>query len=300
MTTSVICFDFKKILCTPKTEASCLYYKRKLCVYNFTIYDVVRHQGFCYIWTENDAKKGASEVSSCLLDFIQRKVADGVETFIMWSDNCGGQNRNSIVFTMIAYTSAKYSIMIRQNFLEIGHMQNEGDAVHAAIERHAKGRKIYTPEEWCDIIRGTKIKNPKYEVINVTHDMIYDFEELSLKLNFNKITIKKGKKTIVAIGVTKFKQVTAIKGLHNQLLYKKNIDEDYERLITRTEKNHANVQKYILKKAYSNVQEVKAAKIKDLKTLCKNNIIPPQYHPYYNLLDVKPNDTDSAQEEDES
>ena len=67
---SMICFDFQKVLTTPHSEASCLYYKRKLSVYNFTIYDVGRHKGYCYVWCENDAKKGSNEVASCILDYI--------------------------------------------------------------------------------------------------------------------------------------------------------------------------------------------------------------------------------------
>ena len=47
---SMICFDFQKVLCTPKTEASSLYYKRKLSVYNFTVYDIIRHKAYCYMW----------------------------------------------------------------------------------------------------------------------------------------------------------------------------------------------------------------------------------------------------------
>ena len=42
--TCIICFDFQKVLTTPKTEASSLYYKRKLSTYNFTIYDIARHK----------------------------------------------------------------------------------------------------------------------------------------------------------------------------------------------------------------------------------------------------------------
>lgn len=294
--TSVICFDFQKILSTPKTEASCLYYKRKLSVYNFTIYDVVRHEGFCYVWTENDAKKGANEVSSCLLHYIQKKVEDGVNNFSLWSDNCGGQNRNTIVFAMLVYASAKYNITIRHNFLESGHTQNEGDAVHAAIERHAKGRKIYTPDEWCEIIRGAKIKNPKYEVIRVSYGMIYDFKQLSLNLNWNKVIIKKGRKSSEAIGVSKWKQVMVVSGSENQLKYKKAYEDNYETLITRIDKNHVNVKKYTLKKAYTAVQGIKKAKIKDLQTLCKKNIIPAQFHVYYNLFNE--NDHESDEKED--
>ena len=71
--TSVFCYDFQKVLCTPKAEASSLYYKRKLSVSNFTIYDIGTHEAYCYVWDENDAKKGLNEVASCVLDFIKKK-----------------------------------------------------------------------------------------------------------------------------------------------------------------------------------------------------------------------------------
>ena len=70
--TCMIFFDFQKVLSTPKTEASYLYYKRKLSVYNFTIYDVVRHGAVCYVWSDNDAKKGSNEDSSCLLHYMKK------------------------------------------------------------------------------------------------------------------------------------------------------------------------------------------------------------------------------------
>lgn len=77
---SMACFDFQKVLSAPHTEASCLYYKRKLAIYNFT--------------TENDAKRGSDEVSTCVLNYIERKVNQGIKEFWLYSDNCGGQNRN--------------------------------------------------------------------------------------------------------------------------------------------------------------------------------------------------------------
>lgn len=55
-------FDFQKVLNTPKTEKSSLYYKRKLSVCNFTIFEITRHERVCYLWRENDAKRGSNEV----------------------------------------------------------------------------------------------------------------------------------------------------------------------------------------------------------------------------------------------
>lgn len=117
----MIVFDFQKVLIIPKTEASSLYYNRKLSVFNFTIYDVIRHEAYCYMWSENDAKKGSNEVVSCLLDFIEKKASMGIKDFFLWSDNCTGQNRNRHLFSMYVYASSKFNVNIKHSFLEVGH-----------------------------------------------------------------------------------------------------------------------------------------------------------------------------------
>ena len=82
-TTSMIIFDFQKVLSTPKSEASSLYCKRKLSVYNFTIFYIARHEGYCYVWRESDAKKGSNEVATCLLHYIEKRVVSGVTDFLL-------------------------------------------------------------------------------------------------------------------------------------------------------------------------------------------------------------------------
>jgi len=51
-------FDLQKVLTTPQGEASSFYYKRKFSVYNFTVYDIGKKLGYCYIWNESEAKRG--------------------------------------------------------------------------------------------------------------------------------------------------------------------------------------------------------------------------------------------------
>lgn len=278
-TTSLICFDFEKVLTTPKSEFSCLYYKRKLSVYNFTIYDIVRHKAYCYVWSENEAKRGSNEVASCLLHYFEMMVSHGVDTFLLYSDNCSGQNRNKYVFSMYTYAFSKFNIDIKHTFLVVGHTQNEGDNVHAQIERHTKMRKIYSPSEWCDMIASSKENDPKYDVINVTKDMIYDFKDLAINQNWNLVSIKYGKKS--SVGVSKFKIVRTFKTHPNQLDFRTTFDREYVKLATRKEKYQVSVKKYKLRKAYDSVPGVPIEKLKDLSTLCENNIIPPAYYDFY-------------------
>lgn len=74
-------YDLQKVLSTPMSEVSLFYYKRKLSVYNFTIFDVGKKEGFCYVWDETIGKKGANEVSSAVYLFIEMKVKEGFKDF---------------------------------------------------------------------------------------------------------------------------------------------------------------------------------------------------------------------------
>lgn len=98
-------FDFQKILNSPHGDVGLLYYKRKLSVYNFTVFDMANKAGFCYMWTECTGKRGANEVSSCLMMFMKNLIDKGTKEFLFWSDNCSGQNRNRVFYSMYIYLS---------------------------------------------------------------------------------------------------------------------------------------------------------------------------------------------------
>lgn len=89
-------FDLEKVLTTPQGETSTFYNKRKLSTYNFTIYDIGKKEGFCYMWNESDAKRGANEIATCLFMFLKQKKDDDIQEFFFYSDNCGWQNRNQM------------------------------------------------------------------------------------------------------------------------------------------------------------------------------------------------------------
>uniref|UniRef100_A0A6P7GV27 Uncharacterized protein LOC114346828 n=1 Tax=Diabrotica virgifera virgifera TaxID=50390 RepID=A0A6P7GV27_DIAVI len=132
------CFDLQKILTTPQSEVALFYYKRKFKVYNFTTFDLGFAKGYCYAWDETIGKKGPNEISSALFDFINRKVAGGALEFRFYSDCCGGQNRNRIIFLMYIYAAKIININITHKFFEVGHSQSGGDSMHALIERRKK------------------------------------------------------------------------------------------------------------------------------------------------------------------
>ena len=62
----VFTVDLQSLVLSPKLDASVLYYRSKLSVHNFTIYDLKTNDGFCYIWNETEGGLSANEFSSNL------------------------------------------------------------------------------------------------------------------------------------------------------------------------------------------------------------------------------------------
>ncbi|CAH1635343.1 unnamed protein product [Spodoptera littoralis] len=196
----IVCatYDFQKVLNCPSGEVSLFYYKRKLSLMHLTVFDAGKKEASCYMWPENIAKRGANKVASCLLDFIRLKVTDGAQDFRFWSDNCAGQNRNRVVYSLYMYASRKFNIDITHRFLESGHTQQEADSVHALVERSSKGKIIYTPDQWYALVRWAKTNSSPYKVTEVTKDMLFDFKTLLDNRNWKKNTENQDVRSTVA------------------------------------------------------------------------------------------------------
>jgi len=128
----------EKVLTTPQGEVNNFYYKRKFATYNFTIFDIARKLGYCFMWNESETKKGANEIATCLFQFMAMMKKDGVTEFIFYSDKCGGQNQNRFLFSMWECAAFTLKVKITHRFLERGHTQNEGDSRHACIKNSKK------------------------------------------------------------------------------------------------------------------------------------------------------------------
>ncbi|KAJ8732654.1 hypothetical protein PYW07_015253 [Mythimna separata] len=236
-----------------------------------------KRKAVCYMWDESVAKRGANEVSSCLLDFVKANVDQGAKEFRFWSDNCAGQNCNRFVFSLYVYAAKKFNISITHRFLQKGHTQNEGDSVHSVIERASQTRTIYTPHEWRLLVRWAKNEGESYVVRNVTQNDVFDFKCL---VN-NKVWMKdiKGKK----INWSNIREVHADGSDPNKLFFKYDLTQpDYNILVIRG--NTRNSVQTELKPAYSNPIMIPAAKYKDLMDMCRSEVILLEYHPYFNSL----------------
>lgn len=117
----VVNVDLQKVMSLPQSRESILYYKRKLSVYNFTIYDMGTHDGVCNVWDETTAKRGGNEISSSIWKFIQLKSSQGVREFVFWSDNCIAKIKTTFVLHVLEgchrFGSENYSQVCAKYFI---------------------------------------------------------------------------------------------------------------------------------------------------------------------------------------
>nr|CAI5835143.1 unnamed protein product [Callosobruchus analis] len=86
---------------TPVLSTGICYYKRQLWTYCLGIHNLGSNEVFMYTWDESIASRGAQEVGSCILHYIKFFVK--TEKLVMYSDQCGGQNRNIKMVALCNY-----------------------------------------------------------------------------------------------------------------------------------------------------------------------------------------------------
>ena len=192
------------------------------------------------------------------------------------------------MITMCILSVVKLNIEeIAHVFLESGHTQNEGDSVHARIERSTKDVDIYHPSEWVVAVKLAKKEKPKYSVREIETEDIYDFNALKDKILPRRLIDDEGN----PVKVSKIKYLEFKKARPGEVGFKYNHNESTKclKLGTPTRQLIKSLKGGRLSKAYIAPPNISVAKYNDLMNLCKKNIIPPKYHSYYNKL--KPSTT---------
>lgn len=159
----VAVYDLQAVLPVPKGEVSTFYYISKVNVLNFTIYDIKTNEVSCCVWHEGEGKRGSNEIASCVLRYLYN-LKDDIDKLdvILYSDNCGGQQKNRFLISMYLYAVTNYDHLnsITHKYLITRHSQNEGDSAHSlierAIKRSLKSGPIYVPDQYVSVIRTVK------------------------------------------------------------------------------------------------------------------------------------------------
>lgn len=66
---------------------------------------------------------------------------------------------------------------VHMKFLEAGHTNMPCDTVHSVIERAAKSKRLYVPNDWVNVIQGSCSDSP-YLVHQMYHYSFLDYKQL--------------------------------------------------------------------------------------------------------------------------
>nr|CAI5819112.1 unnamed protein product [Callosobruchus analis] len=176
--------DLQQVIALPISNQAAIFYRKRLSVFNFTVYDIGNKECICFQWDGTISKRGANEVSSCVASYL--RDLDDREMFEvnLFADDCGGQNRNTIVFTMLLHTitNAKNLRSISLSFFETNHGQNEGDSAHSSIATAMSlVENISVPSELPPIFRLARRAQP-YKVMVMCSNSFFDYKLLSEKI----------------------------------------------------------------------------------------------------------------------
>lgn len=221
----VFTMDLQSVLLCPKSTVSAMYYKTKLVVHNFTVYDLKTQNGYCYLWNEAEGALTANEFSSILVYFLQKEVIPKVsdpksQNIILYSDGCTGQNRNSILANAFVNLSMLHNVTIIQKYLQKGHTQMEVDSMHSCIEKRIRNHKINIPADYVNMCKIAR-KDPRpYNVEYLNHEFFRRFDQLKFYSS-----IRPGK----TVGDSVVTNIKALKYTEEgQIQYKLRHSEDWQ------------------------------------------------------------------------
>ncbi len=274
--TLVLTMDLQAVLLAPRLQASALYYKTKLCVHNFTMFDLVSRDAVCYVWHEGEGGLTASEFASCVIDYLTSHLE--YETYILYSDGCTYQNRNVILASALNRFAKQHGKIIIQKILEKGHTQMEVDSVHATIERKLKNKSIFCPADYIQIMREARSRPSPYTVKYLTYDFFTDFSNTRPLTSIRPGT-KTGDPTVTDLRSLKY-------GPTQNIQYKLKFTDEWTELPQpRRARQGSSVGLPVdrpLPPLYHTHRKIPESKYEHLQQL--KFVIPTDYHTFYDQL----------------
>lgn len=277
---TVVVYGLQPVMQIPKGDVSVFYYKSKLNVYNFTIYDLKSNECECFIWDESNGHRGINELGSCVLQFLKKRAGLGEEDFIFYSDNCTGQQRNKYMVALYIYAISYLQIKsITHKYLIKGHTQNEGDSVHSLIERQVKRQlkagPMYTPELFINAVRAAKKTTKPFNVTEMCFEDFFDIKALATEMELQNMA-QLNVCTVVAL---RFER-----NLSNTIFFKTSYNDKQFRAANNITTKKKQSKDITLTRAYYTKPKIADNKKTDLLELLQKNHIPKYYKHFYEQL----------------
>lgn len=274
----VLTMDLQCVLLCPKSNASALYYKTKLIVHNFTVYDIKRLEGYCFIWNETEGSVTANEFASIITKFLdlfkeKRNLKEGSE-ITLYSDGCTYQNRNATLSNALLNFAVYNKMTIVQKILEKGHTQMEVDSMHSVIEKKIRNKKINIPADYVNIAKTACSKNP-YHVQYLDHTFFKNFDNMKTYKS-----IRPGKKTGDPV-VTDLRQLKYLP--EGQILYRLGFTDKHDEkpLPVRVKLNDP-ISVQDLPPLYNERLKIKKTKFEHLQQL--KEVMEVDYQAFYDAI----------------
>lgn len=278
---TVIIFDLMKTLPTPVISTGICYYKRQLWTYCLGIHNAGTDDMFMYVWDESTASRGPQEIGSCLLKFIKEHVH--TKKLIMYSDQCGGQNRNIKVAALCMHIVASPEFTVEQidhKYTVSGHSFSSCDRAFGLVEKQKKYfPDIYIPEHWNKVILAARKKNP-FKIVEMKRADFISTKDLETNITNRKIAVDRRKVEWLKI------QWMLYNKMHPFSMFFK-YSNDPEVLFAEvnfSKRSSQDTSIFELEVLYPEGRKISSEKKKDLE--CLLEYIPPIYHSFYKNLKV--------------
>ncbi|VEN42000.1 unnamed protein product [Callosobruchus maculatus] len=182
--------DVQAVKLCPVNNANKFYFKTRLKVHNFTIYNLKTHHCTNYWWNETEGDLSSSVFTTMIIDHLNEHC-DNDLPIVLWSDGCPYQNRNAVLSNALPQCAVNHKKLVIQKYLEPGHTQMECDSVHSLIERKLHNREIELPTDYVKVTREARLKPAPYDVKYMRHS---DFRNYDLRNQMAYQSIRPGKK----------------------------------------------------------------------------------------------------------
>ena len=252
---------------------------------NLCVYSLGNRAGTCYLWNEVDGGRGSNEIGTCMNTYINC-LPPTTKHVILYSDACGGQNRNRFFATAMIYALQCNPPIekIDHKFMESGHSEMEVDFMHAAIETAKKNVSVYVPSDWkmlCHLAR----KQKPYTVVSLSNEQIISFREMQAKVQVNLNQVK-----WPTVKWLRFERAANDASVI-AVMQKSSFDDEFS--ILNDKKTRRKGPRNICLEpvpAYNGKLLISKAKKNDMLALCRDGTIPREHQEFYMSLPSQESD----------
>lgn len=264
--------DVEAVKMCPVNNANKFYFKTRLKVHNFTIYNISNHECSNYWWNETEGDLSSSVFATIIIDHLTECCRDNLP-IILWSDGCGYQNRNSILSNALLQYAVDHKKNVTQKYLEPGHTQMECDSVHSLIERKLKNKEIMLP---CDYVRITREARQKPFPLVSKYMTHIDFRNYDDKELIRYKSIRPGR-SVNDPTVSNLREIHYFP--NGRIKYKIHFDDVLQDLPQRSREIHQNKEASKLFQTRLKIKRKKFNDLQDIKTTLDKDI-----HSFYDDL----------------